>query len=187
MAVLDRVLKGEVPFRIQARTQHDILSAIRLSGEFKIPFVLEEATEAYRCVDELKAGGVGVIFGPIYVDAPGQRAASSEVDRSRLSTMKALVDAGIETALTAQELRDEDGLARQAMYAARYGLDRSQVMRSVTETPARLLGIDQEVGTLQRGKRADIVVWSGAPFDAASSPVVVLAGGRVVLDRREKS
>ncbi len=109
---------------------------------------------------------------------------SREVNRARLHTMKALVDAGIETALTAHELRDEDGLARQAMYAVRYGLDRSQVMRSVTEIPARMLGIDQEVGTLQRGKRADIVLWRGQPFEATSSPVVVIVGGLIVLDRR---
>jgi len=100
--------------------------------------------------------------------------------------MKALLDSGIETALTAHELRDEDGLARQAMYAIRYGVAADKVLRAVTATPARILGLGDELGTLEPGKRADVVIWSGQPFEATSSPLVVLIDGEVVLDRRKQ-
>ncbi|MCH7946082.1 MAG: amidohydrolase family protein, partial [Armatimonadetes bacterium] len=184
LAVLIRVLEGDIPLRIQARTQHDITTALRLTEEFDLPFVLEEATEAYRCLDELAARRIPVIFGPVYVTAPGPRARSAEVSGARLHTMKALLDAGIDTALTAHELRDEDGLARQAMYAMRFGVSRGDVTRAVTQTPAKLLGLDGEIGTLVKGKNADIVVWSGLPFAATSRPMVILIDGEIVLDQR---
>jgi imidazolonepropionase-like amidohydrolase len=182
---LNRIRSGEIPLRIQARTHHDILAAIRLAGEFDLPFVLEEATEAYRCLDELKTHKVPVVFGPIYVTAPGYRARTFETERSRLHTLKALLDAGIETALTAQELREEDGLARQVMYAMRNGLTLEQVMPTVTSAPAKLLGLEDRLGTVSPGKQADLVLWNGKPFAATSSPAVVLIRGEVVVDRRK--
>jgi len=185
LAALVDVLHGRIPLRIQARKHHDILSAIRLAKEFELDFTLEEATEAYKCVDEIKSAEVPVVFGPIYVTPSGYRASSFEVDQSRLGTVKALFDAGIETALTANDLRDEDGLSRQAMYAMRCGLTREQATKAVTQTPATMLGIDDELGTLEIGKRGDVVLWNNEPFEANAKPVVVVIDGEVVLDRRQ--
>jgi imidazolonepropionase-like amidohydrolase len=185
MKELRHVLSGEIPLRIQARMQHDILAAHRLADEFGLKFTLIEATEAHRCLDELKKAKTPVVYGPVYIDAPGMRRYSSEVDHARLHTLKELLRAGIPTALTANELRDEDGLARQAMYARRFGVSLADVTRCVTETPAKLLGIADEVGTVTSGKRADLVLWNGEPFDGSSKPIVVIAGGEIVVDRRK--
>jgi imidazolonepropionase-like amidohydrolase len=184
MRTLARLLKGEIPLRIQARMQHDILTALRLCDEFGLRFTLLEGTEAYRCVNELKAAGTPLVYGPIFITPPGERAGSTEVDHARLGTLRTLLDAQIPTALTAHELRDEDGLARQAMYAQRYGISLAEATRCVTQTPAQLLGLGDQVGTLQAGKRADIVLWDGEPFESSCKPVVVLIGGELVLDLR---
>jgi len=181
--VLD-IREGKVPLRIQARIQQDILAALRLAEEFDLKFTLEEATEAYRSIDELKAASVPVIFGPIYERPSGIRVRSGEGNQSRYYTFRALLEAKIPTALSAQDLREEDGLARQAMYAQRFGVSFDDALRSVTQTPARMLGLDKDLGTLDRGKRADLVLWSGTPFAATSMPQVVLIDGEVVLDRR---
>jgi imidazolonepropionase-like amidohydrolase len=141
-AVLREVLAGKVPLRIQARIQQDILTALRLAKEFNLRFTLEEATEAYRCLDELRQESVPVIFGPIYERPAGIRLRSGEGTRSRYYTARALLEAGIPTALSAQELREEDGLARQAMYAIRFGVGFDDALKAVTQTPARLLGLD---------------------------------------------
>ena len=183
-AVLWDVLQRKIPLRIQARLQQDILAALRLAEEFDLRFTLEEGTEAYRCIDELKGAAVPVVFGPIYERPGGIRASSGEAERSRYYTMQALLAKGIPTALSAQEMRDEDGLARQAMYAQRFGVSFGEALRAVTQTPAQLLGLEDQIGTLEPGKRADVVLWSGVPFAATSQPLVVLIDGSIVFDRR---
>jgi imidazolonepropionase-like amidohydrolase len=183
-AVLVDVLAGEVPLRIQARIQQDILTALRLSQELELEFVLEEATEAYLCLDELREAGVPVVFGPIYERPDGVRARSGEGSRSRYSTFRQLIEAGIPTALSAQDLREEDGLARQVMYALRFGVGFDDALRAVTLVPARLLGLDRQLGTVEPRKRADLVVWSGRPFAATSRVLLVLIDGKVVVDAR---
>jgi len=185
MTALSDVLSGEIPLRIQARKHYDILSAIRLAKEFGLSFVLEEATEASRCLPEIKEANLSVVYGPVFISPTGYRRYSGEVGRARLHTMSDLMAAGIETALSANDLRDEDGLARQAMYAIRYGVSADDALRSVTRTPAKLLGLERELGTLEVGKRGDVVVWSGKPFTATSRPVVGLIGGKIVFDRRD--
>ncbi len=184
LLALHGILAGDIPLRIQARQQHDILTACRLTKEFGLSFILEEGTESYKCLEELKSQHVPVIFGPLYVDAPGARAYSTEVAGARLHTFQRLLADGVTTALTANELRDEDGLARQAMYARRMGVSFNDVLRSVTQTPAQLLRIGEEVGTLEVGKRGDLIVWDGRPFDADARPIVVMSGGIIIVDRR---
>ena len=179
------VLKGEVPLRIQARTLPDITTAYRLGAEFGLSFIIEEGTEAHRCLELLKARPMPVIYGPIEDRPRGLRRSTYETRNARLYTLRSLIAAGIPTALSAQDLREEDGLARQAMYAMRFGVSAEDALKAVTSTPARLLGIEKRVGTLEAGKDADIVLWSGRPFAATSMPVVVLIGGEVVVDRRK--
>lgn len=181
---LTEIRNGQVPLRIKARLQRDIETALRLSSEFDLKFTLVEATEAYKCLSVITESRVPVIFGPIYTDPTGVRAYSEETRESRLSTVKMLMDAGVETALTAMDLREEDGLSRQAMYAMRAGVTFDQALKAVTLTPAKMLGVDKEVGSIEVGKRGDVVVWSGQPFDAASRPVAVVMDGKVVYDAR---
>lgn len=183
--VLGQILAGEVELRIQARRQVDILTAFRLAAELGLRFTLEEATEAYLCLDEIQAAGSAVVFGPIFERATGIRRFSTEADRSRFHTFGSLLARGIPTALSAQELRDEDGLVRQGMVAMRFGSSEEDVLRALTETPAKLLGIDDVTGTLAVGKRADLVVWTGAPFSATSRPALVMVGGETVWSTPE--
>lgn len=187
LKVVGQVRSGEVPLRVTARAQNDIEMAYRMADQFDLSFTLLEATEAYKCVDQIKESGASVVFGPIYISPSGVRAGSADARDSRLSTIKALVDAGVPTALSAGDLREEDGLARQAMYAMRTGLERQQALHLVTSSAAQLLGLADEVGTVEAGKRADLVIWSGEPFDATSEPTVVMIEGQVVLDRRDES
>ncbi len=184
--VLQDILDGKVPLRIQARMQHDIFSALRLADEFNLKFTLEEATEAYRCLPQLKAVGVPVIFGPIFMTPTGYRGLTDEVKRARLNSPKQIADAGIELALTAQEMRDEEGLVRQGMVAVQNGLPADKALRAITSTPAAMLGLASELGTVTPGARADLVVWSAEPFDATSRPLVVLIDGRIVYDVQQE-
>lgn len=175
------ILHGEMPFRIQARSQLDILTAIRLSREFNFKFVLEEGTDAARCIEELKANDTPVIFGPIFDTPTGFRRFTDETNRFRYSTPKKLVDGGIKMALSAGDLTGEGALPMQAGYAMRLGLTRAQVLAAVTTIPAELLGVSDLAGTLETG--GDFVVWSGEPFEATTRAEMVFIGGRLVSDR----
>jgi imidazolonepropionase-like amidohydrolase len=186
LPVLADIRAGKIGLRAQARTQPDILTALRLCKELGLKFTLLEGTEAYKCLEELKSTGTPVVYGPIYDTPSGLRSFTNEAEYSRLSTLRELIEAGIPTALSAQDLREEDGLARQAMYAVRAGVTPEKALEAITLTPARLLGIDKDVGTLEGGKRADLVVWSGEPLEATSRPLLVVIGGRTVYDGRDK-
>ncbi|MCG3127149.1 MAG: Imidazolonepropionase [Phycisphaerae bacterium] len=187
--VLLAVLSGDVPLRIQARMQHDIMVAIELANELRIGgespkhgyrFILEEGTEAYQCLAELKSAGIPVIFGPIF-DTPRGYRGFGEANDPRLTTATQLRDAGIRFALTANDLREEEGLARQAMMAMRFGLTRGEALRAVTAVPAELLGLKGSVGTIEEGAAADLVAWNGEPFAAESRPLWVMVDGAVVM------
>lgn len=177
--VLLDVLDGRVPLRIQARMQHDIFSALRLADEFDLDFILEEALEAYRCLPQLAAADVPVIFGPLFMEPTGYRAYNGEADRPRLNAASQMHAAGIRFALTARELRDEQGLVRQGAVAVRNGLAEDVALRALTRTPAELMGLS-DVGFIAPDARADLVVWSRSPFDAASRPLLIMVDGRIV-------
>lgn len=182
--ILSDVLAGKTPLRIQARMQHDIFSSLRLADEFKLRFILEEATEAYQCLPQLKAAGVPVVYGPIFVSPRGFRAFNGEADDPRLTAPRELRDAGVEFALTANDLRDEDGLVRQGMMAVRYGLSPDEALRAITVVPAKLMGLDDKLGVLKPGAAADLVVWSGEPFEATTRPLLVMINGQVVHEEK---
>ncbi|TWT42266.1 imidazolonepropionase [Phycisphaerae bacterium RAS1] len=180
--VLQEILAGKTPLRVQARLQHDILNALRLAREFKLSMTLQEAVEAYKCLDQIKAAGFPLIYGPIFDRPSGWRAFTGEATEPRLTTPAALRDAGIRFCLTASEGRDESGLVRQAMVAARYGLSEDDALAAVTRVPAELMGLAERVGTLAAGADADLVVWTGDPLDATSRVKMVMIEGKVVYE-----
>jgi imidazolonepropionase-like amidohydrolase len=111
----------------------------------------------------------------------------SEVDGGVLAwnTAAQLRDLGIPFALSGRGSNDPDArLSMQPTYALRGGLDFDTALASVTSTPARLLGLEERIGTIAVGKDADLVLWSGTPFELTSAVVGVLIGGELVVDPR---
>ncbi len=176
-------LKGKEPIRVQARQLLDIQTALRVANEFSFTFILEEGTDAPRCVDALEKLNVPVIYGPIFDYPSGFRAGTGETRNHRYSAPAELRRAGLTMALSAGDMTGEAGLPQQAAYAVRFGLSRAQALAAVTTTPAKLLGINERAGTLAKGRPADLVVWSGEPFEATTRAMAVLIGGHIVVDR----
>jgi len=183
IAVLQRIRAGELPIRMHARQQNDIESAIRLGAEFDLSFTLIEASEAFKTIDSIRGAGVPVVFGPIWTEPSGPRVRMFDSRESRLSTLASLLDAGVTTALSAQDLRDEDGLRAQIQFAVRAGVDPAAALTATTLTPARLLGLDSRIGSIEVGKDADLVVWNAAPHEAGAAPVFVMIGGEILLSK----
>jgi imidazolonepropionase-like amidohydrolase len=70
------------------------------------------------------------------------------------------------------------------MHAIRYGMDPEAALRALTLGPARMFGLESRIGSLERGKDADLVVFSGSPFEPTSQVLLVICNGRIVHDAR---
>ncbi len=180
--VLREVLAGKRSLRIQARRRGEIETALRLTQEIGVPFVLEEGIEAYHLLDELAAAKTSVVFGPIAERGRGYRGRTGEADDPCLSTPALLAQRGIPFCLSANDRVGEDGTWAQGMLAVRYGLSMRQAVHALTTAPADLLGGDvaARIGSLGVGRDADVVIWSGEPFEATTRPTTVFVGGEIV-------
>jgi len=172
---LARVLVGETPLLVYAQRANDIMTALRLREEFEgIRLVLDGACEAPLVLDEIRAAGVPVICHP-----PMQRA-SAETKSLSMETPRLLVEGGIPTALQSGY---ESYVPRtrvvlfEAAIAARYGLPFESALGLVTIDAARLLGVDDRIGSLEVGKDGDVALYDGDPFEYTTHCVGTLVEG----------
>lgn len=102
-----------------------------------------------------------------------------------------LAEAGVPVVIGAGEAYDFDGsdagAIQQARTAARWGLPPAEALAMVTSRPAELLGLADRVGGIRAGLDADLVLWSGDPLDPASTPLLVVVDGQIVLDHRPQN
>ena len=181
--VLQKVLDGELPLSVQAWATQDIRTAIFLKEEFKIPnMFVDAAAEAWIEPELLVRSGMGVVLPPFSF--------AGRVGRERTffawNTAKMLSDLGVPFALSGHgALTATDRLAYQPALAMRGGLSLEAALEAVTISPARMIGIDDRVGSIEVGKDADLVLWSGPPFQPTSRVVGVMLDGHLILDPRE--
>jgi imidazolonepropionase-like amidohydrolase len=177
-----RVLTAGLPLRVAADRQADIARAIELAREFKIKLVIEGGNEAWTLAKELKAVDASVILRVSAVPAAGSAAeaplfrAAGEGSPESAAALKA---AGVTFALIPPVDSEAGNLVYHASRAIGPGFDWNDALAAVTLNPAKILGVDADVGTIATGRRADLLVWPGDPFDTAARPVLVVAGGRV--------
>lgn len=174
--VLRRVIAGEVPLRMQARTRGDLEASLRVAAEFQVqrPVLIEEATEARHLLGLLKRTRATVLFGPIFDRPRGWRAGTGEAEDPALGTPGLLLEAGVPFCLTAADRTGEDDLVGQLALAVRYGLAPETALAAVTTWPARVLNLD--AATIA----GDLVLWDGPPWEPTSNAVAVWIGGRLV-------
>jgi imidazolonepropionase-like amidohydrolase len=181
-AVLERVLAGELPVACQAWATQDIRTAVYLKEEFKLPrMFVDAAAEAWKEPALLVRSGMDVVLPPfLFEGRPNQDDAFYAYD-----TAKVLHEAGVRIALSGHGGEDPARrLNKQPGYAMRGGLSFDAALAAVTLNPARMVGVDDRVGSLEVGKDADLVLWSGTPFEPSSQIVGVILNGELVLDPR---
>ncbi len=167
-AVLADALAGKLTVRVAASKATDLETALALAQEFGLSILLDEGQEAWKLAGVLAAKKVPLVLKPVF----GVGAAEGRPDA--LSLLRA---AGVDTALAAPTSAPES-LLEAAIFALRHGASRDDALRAVTSVPARLLGVADRVGSIEEGKDADLVVYSGDPLDARSTVERVMAGGR---------
>jgi|688.fasta_scaffold111433_3 imidazolonepropionase-like amidohydrolase len=177
--VLARVLRGQLTAVTTARSEQDLRTALRLAAEFGYRTVIDDAQDAHMLVGELKAAGTTVMLGAPSATAVAGSAGADGAD-PRSATVRLLADAGVPFVITTGSNLAALDLVREAMFAARNGLDAARALDAVTIAPAKLLGIDQRTGSLQKGKDADFVIWSTDPLDPAAAAASVHIDGIAV-------
>jgi imidazolonepropionase-like amidohydrolase len=164
LEALGLALRREIPWRQHAHRADDIATALRIAAEFGYDLVLDHGTEAHLIADKVAAAGVPVVIGPLLT-------ARSKVElRNRsLASPGVLAAAGVTIAITTDHpVVPVHFLVHSATFAVREGLDPVQALRAITINPARIMGVDGRLGSLEPGKDADLVVWSGDPLDVMS-------------------
>jgi imidazolonepropionase-like amidohydrolase len=174
---LQPVLAREVPLLVTAQRAGDILAALRVQAEFDLRLVLDGGAEAYLVLDQLKAAGVPVIVHPT------MQRATEDTENLSFETAATLSDAGIEVALQSgyeTYVPKTRVVLFEAALAAANGLGFERALASITLDAARILGIDQSVGSLAVGKDGDVALYDGDPFETTSHCVGVVIDGIVV-------
>ena len=177
MEAFKAVLDGEMRMLITVERSHDILTTLRLAEEFGLDIVLDSASEAYLVTDQIKAAGVPVITHPSMARHGGERA------NATFEAAMHLRDAGIPFALQSgfeAYVPKTRVILFEAGVAAANGLTFEEALASITIDTARLLGVDDRVGSIEVGKDADIAMYDGDPFEYTTHAIGVIINGEVV-------
>ncbi|HKB15853.1 MAG TPA: amidohydrolase family protein, partial [Planctomycetota bacterium] len=170
---LARGSRGELGWLAHAGPPEEIFAAGRFAREFGLRLHLVHAPLAGESAALLKEGGVGVVCGPFDASTPLRA----------LRSPAALAAAGVPIAFcTDGPAHEPEALRLSAALAVRAGLDPERALRALTTEAAALLGATDRVGSLEPGRDADLVVWSGNPLDLATRPLAVIVGGEIVWE-----
>ena len=181
--VLTQVLQGKMTAVTTARSEQDLRTALRIADEFGYQTVIDEAQDAYMVADELAERKATVMLGaPSATDVGGGGGRDGAAPRS--GTVRALADKGVKFVITTGTNTRRLPLVREAMFAARNGLGPQQALDAITIEPAKLLGVDDRIGSLAKGKDADFVIWSNDPLDPAAVAESVHIDGKPVSQLR---
>ncbi|HEY8422986.1 MAG TPA: amidohydrolase [Thermoclostridium sp.] len=172
-------LKGDLIVKIHAHRADDILTAIRIAKEFNLKITIDHCTEGYLIADILKENNVRVILGPMLTDR-----SKIELRNQSLAAPGILAKAGIPVAImTDHPCVPVQHLLLCAAIAVREGMPEEEALKAVTVNAARAAGIDDRVGSLEKGKDADIVIFNGHPFDYKSKVDMTIINGKIAYTR----
>jgi imidazolonepropionase-like amidohydrolase len=170
------VLEKKIPMRIHAHRADDIMTALRLRDEFDFEMSVEHCTEGHKVAEELARRGVPAVVGP---SMSGRY--KVELRDKTFETPAVLAAAGVKVAITTDHpVVPIHQLMTAAILAAKSGLSTDLALKALTLHPAEILGVADRVGSLEAGKDADLVLWSGDPFDLRSRVMLTMIDGQVV-------
>src|SRR5213595_1956549 len=168
------VLHAQEPLIAYANRRSDIATALRLAREFKLKLVLAGVQEGWEVARDIAAAGVPVLVEPLD-NIPSYDALGIRYENAAL-----LARAGVKVALMETDTHNARNLRQEAGNAVSYGMSWDQALRAVTLSPAEVFGVADRYGSLEPGKVADVVVWSGDPFEFTTAAEHVLIRGKEI-------
>ena len=181
LEALAEVLAGERIVQHHTHRHNDIATVLRLQEEFGFRVVIQHGTEAWKLAGEIAAADVPVSI--TFIDAPGGK---EETLDWRLDAPAILERAGVDVAFNTDDfITDSRLLLRAAAIAVRNGMSREAALEALTLAPARMLDLEDRVGSLEAGKDADFVVLSGDPLSVYTTVEQTWVEGRLIYDRSD--
>jgi len=166
------VLRGQLPLIAVANRRSDIETALRIGREYKLRLILAGAAEAWMIPGQIAAAGVPVLVEPL------QNLPSYDALGIRYENAPLLAKGGVKLALMETATENTRNLRQQAGNAVANGMTWDQALRAVTLTPAEIFGVADRYGSLEAGKVANVVVWTGDPFEFSTGVEHVFIRGR---------
>ncbi|MEM1056060.1 MAG: amidohydrolase family protein [Bacteroidota bacterium] len=179
------VVRGEMPLLVEANSASDIRAAMEWIEEKGVRAILTGVSEGWRLADEIAEAGLPVVTGPV----TGLPTRGSDRYSRAYENAALLHAAGVTVALRTREAENVRNLPFQAGFAAAYGrplgFTKEDALAAVTIVPARILGVEDQVGSIEVGKRASLFVADGDPFEPATQIThLFIEGIRVPIDSR---
>lgn len=175
------VLEGRRTVHFHTHRHDDILTAIRLSEEFDFDLVLHHVSEGWKVAEEIAEADVPASI--IMIDSPGGK---HEADEVAYRTGRALEETGAKVAYhTDDPITDSRVFLRSPALGVRAGMSREAALESVTLAGAEMLGMGDQVGSLETGKDADFIVLSGDPLSVYTKVEQTWVEGENVFDRSD--
>ncbi len=180
LEALLEVLEGERKVHVHAYRQDEMLMMMRLAEEFDFTVgTFEHGLEGYKIADEIREhGAIPVVWSD-------WQSFKVEAYDGILHNAKLLNDAGVVTSLHSDNTQIATRMNWEAGKVVRTGLSQEDALDMITKHPAIALGVEDRVGTLESGKDADFVIWSGEPLSSFSIAEQTWVDGRKYFDREE--
>lgn len=179
METLVEVLEGKRMVHNHTHRHDDILTAIRLAEEFGYRLVLQHVSEAHKVADEIAESGAHASI--IAIDSPGGKLEAINMINTN---GRELEEAGVNVAFhTDDPIVDSRFLLRAAALGVRNGMSREKALEALTIAGAKMMDIDDRVGSLEEGKDADFIILSGDPFSVYTHVEQTWIEGKKVYDR----
>ena len=182
MAALLPVYQGEGTAMIEVNKESDILNALRWIKEKKIKAILTGVAEGWRVADSIALHGIPVITGPILATP------TRESDRYDQAYKNAglMQQAGVKVAIRTNETENTRNLPFNAGFAAAYGMGKEEALKAITIVPAEIFGVADQIGSIEAGKKANLFISNGDPFEPATEiKYLFINGWNVPLESRQ--
>ena len=178
MDALVEVLAGERIVHFHTHRHDDVMTALRLKDEFGFELVLHHVSEGWKVADEIAAAGVPASI--IFIDSPGGKPEAVDLAYRTGAVME---DAGVDVAYHTDDLITDSRLfLRSPAFGVRAGMTREAALESVTLAGARMMGLADQVGSLEEGKDADFLILSGDPLSVYTTIEETWVEGQKVFD-----
>jgi imidazolonepropionase-like amidohydrolase len=175
------ILEGRRTVHHHTHRSDDIITVLRLQREFGFDLVLQHATEAWKVADEIARAGVPTSI--LMLDSPGGKLEASRYRRDYGATLE---QAGVLVAIHTDDFVTSSRLfLRSGALAVRGGMSEEGALRALTLNPARMLHLDERIGSIEVGKDADLVLLSGPPFELYTQVLETWIEGQQVFDRSD--